>query len=324
MEMLILLLYIANLRVKKDLELGLSTIFVSAVFQAGLAWAQFHVQGMIGLRFLGEYISPLGTSGLSSISTATGKVIRAYGTFPHPNVLGAFLVLGLAVGINYVSRATYKLRILGNIGLILMLIGIFTTFSRTAWIASTIIILANLAYLSFKGQKRIAVYILINVIVSCATIFTLYSSSLKARAEDPSTASIEDRSLFNKLGIEIFKQSPLFGSGAGNYIPEMLDRYNLEPWQYQPPHNIIIYILAELGIAGLIAFIWILKGVLRGAKKIFTDNLSFTIYLSAIIFLFMGQLDHYFVTIQQGRLLFAVALGLALAVPNIYDYKKSN
>lgn len=53
--------------------------------------------------------------------------------------------------------------------------------------------------------------------------------------------------------LKVIKQYPWFGCGYNAYI-QTLQKLGLEPIEY--PHNSIVHITAELGILGLLAFIW--------------------------------------------------------------------
>ena len=333
LEFFLIALYIMNTFInKRDFHIGMIVIFISAVFQAGMGWLQFHMQHMIGWNFLGEYIAPKGTAGLSALDTAVGKIIRAYGTMPHPNILGAFLILGLICGLYLFSSSFIKTtenkdetrnRIYVSVGLIIILIGIFATFSRMAWLAAALAIISFVSYYLWNKKKSEALLIFIVVAVSCATIFVLYPNLLRARITENNQVSINDRYFFNTLGWNIGSRFPIFGVGVGNYIDTLRDTYQLQPWQHQPPHNIFIFIFAELGVLGAGLFIFILFEIFRRIKEIFSDTLSFSLVLIGILFLLMSQFDHYFVTIQQGRLMFATVLGLIAALPNTYDFQKS-
>jgi hypothetical protein len=70
-------------------------IFAGGVFQAILAIAQFYKQSSLGLKFIeaGKYLP--GEPGVATFVSGTEKVMRAYGSFPHPNVLAAFLLLAI-------------------------------------------------------------------------------------------------------------------------------------------------------------------------------------------------------------------------------------
>jgi len=55
------------------------------------------------------------------------------------------------------------------------------------------------------------------------------------------------------------------------------------------------------------------------SRETFDNNLNIYLFAILIAFLFIGLFDHYFWTLQQGRLMFWLVLGLMLSVS---DYKK--
>ena len=62
----------------------------------------------------------------------------------------------------------------------------------------------------------------------------------------------------------------------------------------QPVHNIYLLLLSEAGVIGLFMFLWILWR----AKK----------HWVILIVFFLGLVDHYFLTLQQGQLLLVILL----------------
>ncbi len=321
LEVLLLILYVRETFRETNFKIASILLFLSGVSQALISLTEFHVQHSIGLSLLGEYIAPLGTPGLATIETMTGKVVRAYGTFPHPNVLGGFLILSLIFGLYLVSRATkVSQRIIVSCGTIVVMLGIFVTFSRIAWISSILIFVTWLLFhVKHKDWANLRVLLAI-LIVSFCTILSLFHETLKARALDSSQTALSDRRFFNGLGLDLIKHYPL-GVGVGNYAQAIKDIYAVKPWQTQPAHNVFIFISAELGILGGVLFIIILFEIFSVLKKVPVTSLSFTLALAGIIFLVMGQFDHYFVTIQQGRLMFFTVLGMIAALPNLYDQR---
>jgi len=302
-------------------------IWVSAIFQAMLGIWQFHVQHSIGVRILGEYIAPLGTGGLSTLDTVIGKVIRAYGTFPHPNVYGTFLEIGLILGYFLVfSRETSKkLQIFVGIGDYLLILGIFLSFSRVSWAITAFATIATVWYL--KGRKKeLKLAVFIPPIVACATILALWHGLLFSRVVNiQDTNSYIDRGTLNHAGIEIFKAYPIFGTGFGNYIPVMEELFHVsaspttgrQPWEYQPSHNIFIYTAASTGIIGLVLFLWMLWKIFSSTWNTPKSDLKFALLVLGTSLLFGSLFDHFLVTIQQGQLMFALSLGLMLG----YAYK---
>jgi O-antigen ligase len=322
LEVLILVLYVSQIS-KTQLQFRIASwiIFISALIQSLIGLIQFHVQHSLKLDLLGEYIAPFGTSGLATIQTSAGKLIRAYGTFPHPNILGAFLVLGLICGLFLVSHGTKGHKIAISLGLFLISLGLFVSFSRLAWLSGAIAILGFLTYFWIKREQVAGTAIMMICLVSCATILVFAPKTLKARISDTNQASITDRTFFNQLGLDMTKRFPVLGVGVGNYVEALKDLFVLDPWQYQPAHNIFIFIAAELGILGVSLFIMILFEIFSVFKNIVWEPLTFSLAVLGILFLLMSQFDHYFVTIQQGRLMFFIVLGLIAALPNLYAQK---
>jgi O-antigen ligase len=272
---------------------------------------------MLGLKWFGEYIAPLGTSGLASIRIAEEEIIRAYGTMPHPNVLAGFLVLGLIIGLYLISKNnSFKQHLVIEIGLLIILFGIFTTFSRLAWLIAAVACLSFMAFNYLQNNRKKAGTILFVFLIVCGTIFSFYEPYLKARVQEGSEKSISDRKLFNDLGLNLIKENPIMGVGIGDYVSTLQEKFTLEPWQHQPPHNIFIFIAAELGLIGLGLFVMILYEIVRSLKKNFLNPLNFTLSILLFSFLLLGMFDHFLVTIQQGRLMFALVLGLIAALPN--------
>jgi O-antigen ligase len=85
-------------------NLILKLFVISALLQSALAVGQFLIQDDFGLQRLGE--SPLdpAAAGVARIVVGDITIMRAYGTFPHPNVLAAYLV-GALFAVLALSRA---------------------------------------------------------------------------------------------------------------------------------------------------------------------------------------------------------------------------
>ena len=73
----------------------LVALIVSMSFQSLLAIFQFLMQSSLGLSFLGEPFIASDIAHLAKMNFGEIELIRAYGTLPHPNVLGGFLSLSM-------------------------------------------------------------------------------------------------------------------------------------------------------------------------------------------------------------------------------------
>jgi O-antigen ligase len=307
-----------QINTKEHIRTSLSILFASAVFQGFIAILQFVKQGSVGISFLGEYIAEIGTPGMANVSIYGEKLVRAHGTFPHPNILAGFLIFGLLIGFYYVSRETIVTKLYVSCGTIVLILGIFFTFTRTAWFLAILAGLGYLVYYLWLKRYSPAITIVIIGIVSCGTIGLFFGDYLKTRSSalTSSSDSVILRQTYSEHAFELIKNKPLLGVGVGNYIPALQDLAHLQSWQYQPAHNIFLVIAVEMGIVGLIVFLLMI--IPAGIRFMWNLNnpLALVLFVSFLFFLFLGGFDHYLVTIQQGRLMFFTLIGLMLAYPS--------
>ena len=156
----------------------------------------------------------------------------------------------------------------------------------------------------------------------------------------PNNSALSDRKFFNDVSRETISKNVLLGSGLGTFIfqiDDYLERNNIEqelnPWQYQPAHNIYFLVASEIGILGLLFFLlFIFKIISRSIRTLtlsvdkkfnnedyfvshetkYMNNPRLSYFLLVVIlsFLLIGLFDHYFWTLQQGMLIFWFVLGL--------------
>ena len=126
-------------------------IIISAVVQVIFAVGQSNMQYIPASTELGMALQQAGDLGTSVVETVSGRWLRAYGTFPHPNILGGWLVLALIITIRKIQETSqrlvslwptrYKQIQISNIQLLflyssfaIILFGLLLTFSRAAWL----------------------------------------------------------------------------------------------------------------------------------------------------------------------------------------------
>ena len=90
-EFIFLFFYVASHARIIGIKLILGAFVASGVFQSILAILQFAKQSSLGLEIFHESILAIGLKGVAEISVGGVDFIRAYGTFPSPNVLAGFL-----------------------------------------------------------------------------------------------------------------------------------------------------------------------------------------------------------------------------------------
>lgn len=319
-EFCLLFLYIKfNFQRLYNLEKFWQIFIASAVLQSALAIFQFFWQKSLGLKFLSE--SPLSPeiAGVAKILVGGEKIIRAYGLFPHPNILAAFLVaaiFGLALLFikNYKQLKVAKKIAIGAI-FILIFFALILTFSRTVFLAGSALFFLWLLYCFFKKGHKRPVIILSLFFILCSLFFLAvmwpYLSARYDAAGLGKSQSFNLRFLYLKMAKELIKGEPIFGIGQGNFVWITSMAKVFANWVYQPVHNIYILILAETGILGLLAFLWFLFLNIKKAFKSLSDKLVvYNLLLIVSVFLIVSFFDHFFWTLQQGQLLLWLFLGI--------------
>ncbi|MEK7654044.1 MAG: O-antigen ligase family protein [Patescibacteria group bacterium] len=317
----------------------LAVIVASSVVQSLVGIGQFIKQESLGLARLGEPVIGPNVGGAAKIIAEGGKVLRAYGTLPHPNVLAAFLVIGLLAILYFLLRPIDKTDpsyrpIRANksitirdgllvIGLFIIILGLVFSFSRSAWLVGAIFIGAFLIWALFHKEYRqraaqISVILLSILLIS---IFYFHSFILPRAQVSPSEPAVTQRIGYNDIAISLIKNN-FPGVGIGNQVlysvkNEVYKNAGMtQVWQWQPVHNIYLLIGAEIGILGLAAFLIFITAILVSSIKyqVLSHNSSFVIPLIMLMALLaLGLFDHFLWTLQPGRLIFWLVIGIVLS-----------
>lgn len=313
----------------KPLKTSVFKLFASlGVIESVIACIQFLNQKSIGLYRIGEQRIDSTIQGIAKVPLDKGTFIRAYGTFPHPNLLSAFLLGAILISLGLlVSSETKKERIAYSTILAMNIFGLFMSFSRAALIALAIsAAFFFLAILIKQGFTRIVIVsgvIMMFSVVSAALVFKPF---LLARTNLISDQSAKERIFYANIGLSMIKNYPFTGIGIGTSMLHM-QQYSplkLEPWEIQPIHNYFLLSAAEFGVPGaiilVILFLSYLKDQLWMLKK------HFDIYNLSLLSIFVGFLvlmmfDHYFYTIEQTQILLWLILGMIAA--EIYSAKQN-
>lgn len=305
-------------------KLFLKLFILLGTFQSILALTQFWLQKSVGLPYLGENLLNISILGVAKIVSGGTTFIRGYGTFPHPNLLSAFLVFSIFSLLFFIYQSkTSKTRVLYSILLFINTLGLTVTFSRGAFLALGIgLIIFFIPSLIRRGGPepvrgagwfKLSVLIFSYILLS----FVIFHPFLLTRATISDPATLE-RKQYNQIALKIIKDKPIFGIGAGESVLHM-EQYSekrLETWKKQPIHNYFLLSAAELGIPGALILIWIFLWHLKSLILNLKSKLSpWHLALSAILisFLILMLFDHYFYTLQQTQMLLWVVLGFITA-----------
>jgi hypothetical protein len=228
-----------------------------------------------------------------------GRWLRSYGSFPHPNILGGFLALCLAVLAIHMDPRTRRLRL---VALAMGFATLLLAFSRAALLAVllgavTILLVAPGAWRTiFKARTRLAVA----VVASALTLVALVRvASLGSLVEQN---SIETRAFYNSVASQVIGRGvPV---GAGNLVVAQQHLLSVASAGSEPAHNVFVIALAELGLIGLVAWLSIIGSLLfaawlrRGESHDRAGPLVAVTVLTPLLLL-----DHYLWTQSAGRVL---------------------
>jgi len=378
-------LFLALQRVKINWRKIIFVFLTAAVLQSALAIGQFASQGSFSSKWLGMNNYEVWRGGVSVLENEGGRWLRAYGSFPHPNILGGYLAVAFLLGMMIVSReqravnnmsfprrreskffkplfnspfskgrklnlplwkrwrmrvgvasagdlkpknSFAKLLILSS--LLIILLGILLTFSRSAWLALAVGIIFLGASIDLKKDfiKLLLIFSLAGIVfisVNYENFSTRFDTGKRLEQK-----SISERSLYFNQSKKIIKENFWLGTGAGNYTlavfqstfafaapfaevateaesADKKDEIKKPIWQYQPVHNIFMLIWAELGIIGLILFILILTQIFLKSLKNKTLFCCLLFVVCCLLFL-----DHWLWTTHFGILFFWLIAGLAV------------
>lgn len=298
----------------------------SGLIQALVALWQFLAQETWASKWFGLALHLPATPGTSVVVVNGQRILRAYGSLPHPNVLGGFLFvaifLGLYLWIDFYNRsrehhyATSFIKknlsefIFVIASLVICTYGLLASFSRSALGALILSLFSALLISIFKRN-----WLRVSIITKYLLIFILAFWSFNAwlpgawtvrwQAEGPlEQKSLEERvTTAEQLGFNSYKNIFL-GQGFGlNTFDNYWRNPNQPVYSVQPIHNIFLLALAELGMVGFVLLLLVLRAVFRAATKV--DLMATSLILGLII---IGFLDHYLWTSWTGWLLMTLSL----------------
>ena len=266
-------------------------LIVAMFFQVALGGAQVALghsfQGIF--YWLGERAIAVGAPSIATASFFGRTILRAYGTFSHPNVLAGWLVVACLIVVTRLiptRKPTSSLTMWFSktsifVSLALATIGVILTESRTAALA----LFGGVVPLYYLRSRlaRLTYFVFL-----FTTALTLLSSGALTRSLD---LSILDRLRLQEVSFAVLSKNPLFGSGANASITAATPlTKQLGIVGLQPDHDSFTLFLSWFGIFGALAFVFSLKSKIINHKSLLLSVPLFPLLL----------LDHYLLTSPQG------------------------
>ncbi|MEO7837362.1 MAG: O-antigen ligase family protein [Acidimicrobiales bacterium] len=203
---------------------------------------------------------------LAAYQASSGKGIfeaggfsRIRGTFLHPNPFAIYLALLIVMGAALVPHVAGRTRL----ALVTLLAaasgGLFLTYTRTAWIAA----LAGLLVVGALQSRSLIIGLLIG-----AAVVVVAVPSVVSRFSDLG----QERHLSGTPGNSLIWRFEYWGQalslGGGNPATGIgLKMTQLQTDEGKEPHNDFIRVYVEMGVIGLGAYLALLAGLARTARR---------------------------------------------------------
>ncbi len=323
-ELFVVFLFFSDIRhLRKGGKIMLWTYLGLLISQILISFYQFFAQKSVGLYFFGE--SPIGQllPGVARIVSHETTLVRAYGTFPHPNIFSAFLMVGVMLIAWQILVSLSQKRLIFLYSLLFATITTtILTFSRAGWLG-TVVALATMGiiYLAKNGITKRGIHFSIAIVVIVSINIGIFHQFLASRTTI-TDAAIHERIFYNKIGLEMIKDHPISGLGIGSSVLHMKQYAGIElkPWEIQPIHNYYLLTAAETGLVGFVLligfFLYLTLNLIRKILKSHDPVVYMRrMFLASILFGFFSIMlfDHYFYTLQSPQIIFWIILGLIYA-----------
>lgn len=257
---------------------GIVQYITAAVFSWG---------GLIGIEGTNESFR----TGSSFFGIGRSRVYRSAAIFVEPSAFGFFLVpLFIKVVLSFMENVIIVSRKVHLTLLGIFILAILFNLSLTA-IFSTAILMMVLFGTTFGGSRIILAITMFALFCLGIILLTPVGALLIGRIDRVfqfSDVSTLDRLFRVYVGFLVLLKSPLIGVGPGLYAYFYPIYGGVERSVMASPLNVWLTFLTDVGILGMIPFVFFLKNVLGRAKRNVTQNPLVRAYLwSTVSFLLL-------------------------------------
>ena len=301
-----------SVRSRNDLGIIIYTLIVSTAFSAGFTMFEY-------FRGAPVFDIPIHDEALSTWE----GVFRSSGASKEvPPMAASMMLAGGAIATIMLMRSKRHRLLLATV-VLMGGAGIIMTVTRSAMMSYAVIVVAMLFYYRhdpiFPKLLRVAVAAAVVVVLALPASIVSKFTAVSDTVED---TTVSRRLGYQIVGIDLVRQNPLFGVGAGNYIVH----YARDDYRYtagrgeepRPLHNNYLQYAAETGLIGLAAFLGLLLAVglalLSAARR---ASGSIRNYSEALWFAYLAMLLQLLFLSSKFLLSFWVIIGLAIAVRRI-------
>lgn len=192
-----------------------------------------------------------------------GERIAGYvGVLEDPNDYAMSLNILLPLALVFALKYTGWRRIMFAGSIVLLIAGVIVTFSRGGFLGLIVAGVVVSWKLRHQYKKLIMTIACTGMLCFLLALPTSYGERLYTiiRPNEDVTTSAQERQKVLQLALNVAARNIVFGVGMGNF--------RLHSFQDKKAHNSYVEILAELGLAGLLAYLTLLLSPLRSLWRI--------------------------------------------------------
>ncbi len=171
----------------------------------------------------------------------------------------------------------YLIKSVLSLFVLIALFSLIVSTCRGAWLAIIFTSFTSI-FLIFIRKRKVYALLLFAILIVFICLASYSSqiirnrihqaiSDIKQYQQGNISTSIGSRFLMWRASLEIFKNHPIFGVGIGDYnlaIKRLISKKQLSRHiaRYNQPHNVYFFLLATLGVLGLLSFFWMIFVIL--------------------------------------------------------------
>ena len=282
---------------------------------------------VIALHGIYQYITKAPMPEQWVAQAEAGVRTRVYSIIGSPNIMGAFMVTiaPMLAALAYYTKKLWVKCLMWVLTGIVCLATLFT-FSRGAWFGLTVAVVV----FSLLVDRKLLLFAAVGILgvifcvpeISNRITFLFTADFAKANA----TGGRGERW---HLGLSLWRQNRLFGFGLGRYGGAVaMQNKEIDDLLYYYMDNYYLKTLTEMGLIGLVSYIWLLlRNLLWSCRSIFkTQKNKLSILASGILSGQLGVLAHsYFENIFEVPYMNSYFWGFAAAIMYLgYTRRRKN
>ncbi len=295
------------------------TMITSGVLQSGLALWQHHEQTVTAMKWLGIAAQDPSWSGVQVIEVGSQRILRAYGSLPHPNILAGYLAITICLAVSALLWSKHYKNQLSIAGVIAILTtALMTTYSRQALLGLGVG-LGYMCLMTLLQRQRFPFRMVLALMcVFIPLTVSIWNNPAPWQARYQAQTRLEQRSLderttYQDQAIALLRDHWLGGVGINNFtaVQHAHDRranITRDGYSYQPVHNMYLLLWTELGIMGVLTMLMVVISSWHTAARSSAWQLDNRAALLTL--LTIGCFDHYLWSLHAGILLWWCVIGL--------------